>query len=209
MTRLLLSILCAASLHAGLIATSFAADTPSPADVASKPSPGLSLLPSITAAPATPATTAAVKLGVVDINRISAESTLGKAAQTKIKEQQARLQKQVDAKKRQLEKLKTDIERQLPTLNPAQREAKAREFQKKVEELQKFGINAEKGLLETQERLTKELLTSIEQAAAAIGKDKGLAAVVVKREMFYLGANVEPVEISEDIVRLLNAASKK
>lgn len=202
MTRLLLSLICVAGLCAGLTAPAGAADTQPPAVQAGS---GLSLLPPPKAAPAvvTPSS-AAAKLGLVDINRISMESTIGKAAQAKIKEQQTKLQKQVDAKKRQLEKMKADIERQLPTLSPPQREAKAKEFQKKVEELQKFGMNAEKGLLETQEKLTKELLAAIEQAAVSIGKSKGLTAVMVKRELLYLGSGVEAVDISDDIVKLVN-----
>lgn len=204
MKRLLLAVSIAVLCY-GITPAASAADTPAP----SKPAPQLSLLPSPPVTPvAAPAVVtpsrAAAKLGLVDISRISMESTIGKAAQTKIKEQQTRLQKQVDAKKRQLEKMKADIERQLPTLSPPQREAKAKEFQKKVEELQKFGMNAEKGLLETQEKLTKELLAAIEQAAVSVGKSKGLTAVMVKRELLYLDSGVEAVDISEDIVKLVN-----
>lgn len=211
MKRLATKLFCATWLSVCLTSTSLATEnSPVPQG---KANPQLSLLPSL---PVTPppaaATTPSAKLGLVDINRISAESALGKAAQAQIKAQQAKLQKQVDTKKRQLEKAKADIEHQLPTLPPAQREAKAKEFQKKVEELQKFGTNAEKGLRETQERLTKELLTAIEQAAATVGTAKGLAAVVVKRELFYLGSGVAAIDISEDIITQVNqqtGATKK
>ena len=207
MTRLLLTVLCAAGLCANLAASCFAADA-SPTSIPSKPLPGLSLLPSLTPSPLNaPAPQAVTKIGVVDINRISLESSQGKAAQAKMKEQQTRLQKQVDARKRQLEKMKAEIERQLPTLTPPQRQAKAREFQKKVEEMQKFGMNAEKGLMATQEKLTKGLLHAVEQAAVTVAKQKGLAVVVVKRELLYLDAHVVPTDISDDIVKQINAAS--
>ena len=205
MTRLLLSALCAAGLCASLATTCSAAEAV-PATALQKPLAGLSLLSPAVATPAVPPPQARVKIGVVDINRISIESAQGKAAQATMKEQQARLQKQVDAKKRQLEKMKADIERQLPALSPPQRQAKAREFQKKVEEMQKFGMNAEKGLMETQGRLTKELLHAIEQASVTVAKQKGLTVVVVKGELLYLDANVAPSDISDDIVKLINAA---
>lgn len=209
MKRLVLSLLCASALFASFTSSPHAAEQP-PAAATTAEVPQLTLLPA--PQPATPVAApspATATLGLVDINRISAQSTLGKAAQTKIKAQQTKLQKQVDTKKRQLEKLKGDIERQLPTLTPPQREAKAKEFQKKVEEFQKFGMNAEKGLMETQEKLTKELLTAIEQAAIALGKLKGLSAVVVKRELLYLGSGVEALDISEDVVKLVDATSSK
>ncbi len=206
MTRLLLSVLCAAGLCASLAVTCFAADAV-PATTPQKPLSGLSLLSPAIVPPAAPAPQAIVKIGVVDINRISLESAQGKAAQATMKEQQARLQKQVDAKKRQLEKMKADIERQLPALSPPQRQAKAREFQKKVEEMQKFGMNAEKGLRETQGKLTKELLHAIEQAAVTVAKQQRLTAVAVKGELLYLDANVAPNDISDDIVKLINATN--
>lgn len=209
MKRFVLSLLCASALFVSFTNSIHAAEQ-APAAATPPAPPQLTLLPAPqpTAPVATP-TTITAKLGLVDINRISAQSALGKAAQAKIKAQQSKLQKQVDAKKRQLEKAKADIERQLPTLAPPQREAKAKEFQKKVEEFQKFGMNAEKGLMETQEKLTKELLAAVEQAATALGKLKGLSAVVVKRELIYLGSGVEATDISEDVVKLVDATSSK
>ncbi len=187
-----------------LVTTATAAGLPGPATGAS---PSLSLLPSLKAdlpAPVEPA--AGVRIGVVDINRITSSTAVGKAAQARMREQQARMQKQVDARKRQLERMKADIERQLPMLSPVQRQTKAREFQRKVEELQKFGLQAEKGLMETQARLLKGVQGAIEAAATTIAKDQGLAAVMVKGELLYLGPAVQPVDISDQVTTLVNGA---
>lgn len=206
MKRYVLTLLCASALLASITTSSHAAEQPPVA--ATNPAPQLTLLPDLqpTALSAAPMAVTA-RLGLVDIKRISNESALGKATQAQIKAQQGKLQKQVDTKRRQLDKLKNDIERQLPTLTPAQREAKAKEFQKKVEAFQKFGINTEKEFMDIQEKLTKELLTGIEQAANAIGKLKGLSAVVVKRELLYLGSGVEAVDISEEVSQLVDATT--
>jgi len=209
MNRFLLQLLCAALFFSASSTSLLAAEESVPAPVSAGPPP-LTLLPALqpTAPTATP-TTITARLGLVDINQISAQSALGKSAQAKMKAQQSKLQKQVDTKKRQLEKAKADIERQLPSLTPPQREAKAKEFQKKVEAFQKFGMNAEKAMMETQQKLTKELLEAVEQAAIALGKLKGLSAVVVKRELLYLGSGVEALDISEDVVKLVDATSGK
>lgn len=208
MNRFLLQLLSATLLLVASATPLLATDEATPAPITT--TPPLSLLPALpVTTPATTTSNPSAKLGLVDINRISAESALGKAAQAQIKAQQTKLQKQVDTKKRQLEKAKADIERQLPTMAPPQREAKAKQFQKKVEEFQKFGLNAEKGLLETQEKLTKELLAAIEQAATRVGAAKGLAAVVVKRELFYLASGVEAIDISEDVTKLVDETMPK
>jgi len=208
MNRFLLQLLCAVLLFTASSASLQAAEESAPAPVSA--SPQYSLLPALPVTTPTPSSaTTGARLGLVDINRISAESTLGKSAQSQIKAQQGKLQKQVDTKRRQLDKLKGDLERQLPTLTPAQREAKAKQFQKKVEEFQKFGMNAEKELIATQEKLTRELLVAIEQAATSIGTAKALTAVLVKRDLLYLANAVEAIDISEDITKLVDEIMPK
>lgn len=171
-----------------------------------KPAPGLSLLPAVKEA-AQPVT--AAKIGVVDINKISMDSAIGKDAQTKIKGLQAKLQKQVEVKRKQLDKFKADTERQLPSLSPQQREAKSKEFQKKVEEFQKFGMKLEKELMDSQQKLTKALFEAIGKAAEELGKNKGLTAITVNRELLFLGAGVEPVDLTADLVKLLDEKGAK
>lgn len=207
MNRFLLLLFCTALFFSTPTIPLAAAEEPQPA-IGGGAAP-LSLLPALPVTTPPAAIEPVTRLGLVDINRISAESDLGKAAQAQIKAQQTKLQKQVDSKQRQLEKAKLELERQMPALTPAQRTDKAKQFQKRVDEFQKFGMNAERGLQQTQERLTKNLLTAIEQAGSTIGKQKGLAAVVVTRELLYLASGVEVIDISEDVIRQANETTPK
>ncbi|MDD2539914.1 MAG: OmpH family outer membrane protein [Desulfuromonadaceae bacterium] len=207
MRQISLLLLSTAMLCSFTVTPSSAADQPpalsSGSSVLAPPTPASptpAVLPA--APPALPAVT--VKIGVIDMERISSESAMGKAAKNTIMEQQQKLQKKLDGKKRRLEKMKEDLERKMPSLQPAQREAKAKEFQKKVEELQRFGMGAEKELMATKEKLTKELIDAIEQAAVEIGKTRKLATVVVKQEVLFLGSGVDVQDISEDIVTQVN-----
>jgi outer membrane protein len=177
-----------------------------PAQPALKPAPGLSLL---SAAKETPQPVALIKIGVVDINKVSAGTVMGKTAQSQIKSQQARLQKQGEAKRKQLDKFKAETERQLPSLSPQQREAKSKEFQKKIEEFQKFGMKAEKELMENQQKLTKNLIEAISKAAEELGKAKGMSAIVVNRELLFLGVGIEPIELTDDLIKLIDEKGAK
>ncbi len=102
--------------------------------------PALTLLPKATEAPKPQM----LKLGYVDIARVGAESSLGKASAAQAKQKQEKFQAQLQAKRKQLDKQKAALEAQFPTLNPTQKEAKAQEFQKKVEIFEKLGNGAEK-----------------------------------------------------------------
>lgn len=211
-TLLVSSILLLAALTAQA-ADQAAAPTPpatapaaTPVQPALKPAPGLSLLPAAKEEAKPIITT---KIGVVDVNKVSTDTVMGKAAQSQIKSQQAKLQKQIETKRKQLDKFKADTERQLPGLSPQQREAKSKEFQKKIEEFQKFGMKAEKELMENQQKLTKGLFEAIGKAADEQGKAKGLAAVATNRDLLYLSSTVAMVDITADIVKSLDEKTAK
>ncbi|NVN89131.1 MAG: OmpH family outer membrane protein [Desulfuromonadales bacterium] len=179
--------------------------TPAAVKPAATSVPGLTLLPKTAEAPKPQQ----LKLGYVDIARVSAESSLGKASAAQAKQKQEKFQTQIQAKRKQLDKQKAALEAQFPTLNPTQRDAKAKEFQKKVESFQKFGMGAEKELQTLQEGLGKSFSEAIEQAAMEYGKANGLALVVVKREMLYVSSEVDAQDVSEGIIKLMNEKWKK
>jgi len=150
-----------------------------------------------------------MRLGHVDVARIAAESATAKDGQAQVAELKNKLQKQIEAKKKQLEKQKTAIEAKLKTMTTQQREAKAKEFQKKVEDLQKFIVNAEKELQARQEELSEKLFKAVEQASAELGKAKGLALVIVKRELLYLGSGVDARDVTDDVITLIDGKEPK
>jgi len=156
-----------------------------------------------------PAASKPLKIGFADIIRVAAESKQGKEAQSRIKARSDKLQKQLEAKKKQLEKQKNAIEAKLASLTPQQRAAKAKEFEKKIEEFQKAAEAADKELQSLQEELTKGLYRIIEEAAMAYGAGNGLSAIVVKKELLYLGSGVEPQDVTEELIKLVNTREAK
>jgi outer membrane protein len=175
---------------------------------AGKPAP-VPATPQTPAAPVQKPSEAAVvqqptHLGHVDLARIAAESETGKAGQAQFADLKKKLQGQIESKRKQLEKQKAAIEAKLKTLTAEQRETKARDFQKKVEEFQKFGLNAEKELQARQEEFSEKLFKAIEQASADLGKAKGLALVVIKRELLYLGSGVDAQDVTDDVIKKID-----
>ncbi len=201
--RLILLTLLVFSISASAYAADAAADKPapesSPLPAASQAAPAPAQKSSETISPQ-PST----RLGHVDIARIAAESETRKSEQAKIGDLKKKLPGQIEAKRKQLDKQKAAIEAKINTLTAQQREAKAKEFQKKVEEFQKFGMNAEKQLQARQEEFSDKLFKAIEQASAEIAKAKGLALVVIKRELLYLGSGVDAQDVTDDVIRQID-----
>lgn len=149
------------------------------------------------------------RIGYVDIARIGAESERGKALKTLLTTRKDKLQGKIVGKKKQIEKLKTSIEAKIATMTPQQREAKSKEFQKKVEEFQKFAQASEEEFLTLQEKETKALFEAIEQSAVAHGKANGFTAIVVKKELLYVGNSVDAQDVTDALIKALNQADQK
>lgn len=167
--------------------------TPAPAEAAQKPA----------------AAVQTTRIGSVDITRIATESDRGKALKALLTTKKDKLQGKIDGKKKQVEKLKTSIEAKIATMSPKQREAKSKEFQKKVEELQKFAQASEEELFTLQDKESKTLYEAVEKAAGAYGKTNGFAAIVIKKELLYVGSTVEAQDVTDALIKALNQAEQK
>lgn len=161
------------------------------------------------AAPKTAAATQTARIGYVDMAKIAAESEQGKALKTLLMARKNKLQGKIDGKKKQLEKLEASIKAQIAKMTPQQREAKSKEFQKKVGELQKLARESEEEFMSVQDKETEALFKAIEQAAVAHGKANGFAAIVAKKDLLYVGSSVEAQDVTDALIKDLNQAGKK
>ncbi len=149
------------------------------------------------------------RVGYVDIVRIGTESDKGKALRALLDAKKNQLQGKIDGKKKQIEKLKTSIESKIATMTPPQREAKSKEFQKKLDEYQKFVRTAEEEFMALQEKETKALFEEIERTSAAHGAAGGFAVIVIKKELLYVGNAVDAQDVTEAVIKLMNEAGQK
>lgn len=149
------------------------------------------------------------RVGYVDIVRIGSESDRGKALKSLLEARKEQLLGKIEGKKKQLEKFKASVESKITTLTPQQREAKSKEFQKKLEEFQKFVKTSEEELFKLQEQETKVFYEDIEKAAVAHGKANDFAVIVVRKELLYVGNAVDAQDVTEALLKSLNEAGKK
>lgn len=191
-----------------LPALGFAADT-APEKKPVDPPPAATAAPAVETAPKAAAPVQTTRIGSVDISRIAAESERGKALKTLLTAKKDKLQGKIDGKKKQVDKLKTSIEAKIASMTPQQREAKAKEFQKKVEELQKFAQASEEELFTLQEKESKALYEAMEKAAVAHGTANGFAAIVVKKELLYVGRSVEAQDVTDALIKTLDQEYRK
>ncbi|MFZ2949477.1 MAG: OmpH family outer membrane protein [Desulfuromonadaceae bacterium] len=185
----------------------FAADTA--VEVKTPAPPQTAVSAPAEAALKTAAATQAARIGYVDIARIGTESERGKAFRALLTSKKDSLQGKIEGKKKALDKLKASIEGKIATMTPKQREAKSKEFQKKLEDLQKLAQASEEEFLALQEKETGALYRAIEQTAVEHGKANGYAAIVVKKELLYTGSSVDAQDVTDALIKALDQTGQK
>jgi|GEM_PF-3437485 len=156
-------------------------------------------------APALPAKKEqSVKIGTIDMAKIAGTSSSGKAVYAEVKAKMEKYQKQFKSKETQLKREKADIEAQMPSLAPIQRSAKAKEFQKKLENFQAFIQKAEKDVRTREAELLKKLYESVAKSAEDYGTANGFAAIVTNTELIFTGSTVEIQELTAEIINLID-----
>jgi outer membrane protein len=145
-----------------------------------------------------------IRLGYIDANKVVEESKAGKAGKALFRDKADKFEAKAKAKEKQLDKLKAALEAQLPTLTPDQRQAKIKEFDKKVEEFRHFAQNVEKEMRALQDELNKSIFVSLEKAARTYGSANGYSIIVTKRELLYLGSNVDVQDLTDAILKQVN-----
>lgn len=166
--------------------------------------------PTAPAAPATAAsvtttdaTTAAVKIGFVDMSKIAAESAEGKAATQTLKTKSEKLRAKIESRQKQLEKQKEAIQAKFPSMTPKERAAKAKEFEKKVDEYQKMVRASELEVTKLQDRLTKEVGGVVKKATADFAKENGYLLIAEEKGVLFLDEKAQGKDLTDDIVAFM------
>ena len=150
-----------------------------------------------------------VKLGSVDFRKVAQQSETGKKAASGLKEMTEKYQVALNTKGKELDKLKKALEEKGSKLTETKRDAKEKELQKKFLEYRQFGEKAEREMLKKEEELTKQLGEELEKVVKEFGQKNGYAAIVRKDALIYNDARYEVKDLTDEIVKLFDAAGKK
>jgi outer membrane protein len=119
---------------------------------------------------------AEVKIGVINAQEIIAKTKKGQKIQTKLQSLGSAKQKEIDTKKKELEKLQRDLAS--PALNADTRTKKSREFEDKKIVFNRFVQDAQKTMQEKQQKEMLALYNEIMPLIQDIGKKRGFTLIL-------------------------------
>ncbi len=150
-----------------------------------------------------------VKLGSVDFRKVAVESDAGKKAAALLKDMSEKYQTKLNVKAKELEKMKKSLETKAKSLSQAKLQAREKELQKKFQEYQEFGRSAEMELQKKQAELADQIGDKLLKLVKEYGSKNGYVAIIKKDNLVYTDAKYEPKDLTDEVLKLVNAADPK
>lgn len=162
-------------------------------------------LPALAQAPA-PLTSAPsggpLKIMFVDIQRVIARSAAGIAAREQLERDKAAMQRQIDDRHRELERLREDFEKKGPLMTPTARREKLELLNKKRRDAARLAEDFAKDLEQQERDLTQVVLQEVFSVVTRVGKERALHLVLEGRigtSLLYAGPDAD---LTDEIIRV-------
>jgi outer membrane protein len=151
---------------------------------------------------------ASTRVGFVDIQRILARSAAGVAAREQLEREKAGMQKQVDAQRAELEKMRDELEKKGQLLSADARREKQEQLERKVRDARRLVDDLQGTLQKKEEAMLGKVLQDVSGLIQRVGKDKGYGIVLERQRSSILYASPE-TDLTEEIIRAYDDETKK
>ncbi|HEY6003953.1 MAG TPA: OmpH family outer membrane protein [Anaeromyxobacter sp.] len=149
------------------------------------------------------AASAQQKIGYVDLQRAMNEIEEGKAVTAVLKQDFAEKQKQIDAKKAELEKLQAEFEKQATVMSEQARKDKAVDLDRRARDLQALFVSLQKDLSDRDREATRGVFDKMAQIVAEIAEADGFT-IVLERNAGLVYAPPS-LDLTNELIRKYNA----
>lgn len=147
-----------------------------------------------------------VSIAVLDMQKVVLNSEMGKAAQTEIEKKFKELEKTFKKDEEALLALQGEIEKKNSVWSEEKKQDKAIEFQKLRRDLRVKQDDANLELKQMQEKSLAPIFEELETVVKQFAKEKGYDVILPGQAVLYA---IDSVDITDEVTKALNAASKK
>jgi outer membrane protein len=153
-------------------------------------------------APAAPASTApaSTKIGYIDVQRVLARSAAGVAAREQLEKERASIQKDMDGRRVELEKLREELEKKGALMTPDARREKQEQFERKRRDAARAADDYQKELEKKEGVLLQKVLQEVGGVIEKVGKEKNYYMIVEKRNAGVLYA-ANDADLTDEVIR--------
>ena len=151
------------------------------------------------AAPAGPAS-GLQRIAFIDVQRVLARLASGVAAREQLERDKATMQKEMDAKRVELEKLRDELDKKGALLTADVRREKQEMFERKRRDAARLADDFQKELEKKESLLLQKVLQEVSGIIERIGKERGYYLIVEKRGAGVVFASNE-ADLTDEVIR--------
>jgi outer membrane protein len=150
----------------------------------------------------------AVKIGVVDFQKILEVSSAGKTAQAEINKQGKQMETDLKDRGTEIEEIEKKIERESPVMSKDIREEKQREIRIKIGDFKALQQKYMEDFKALENRIISKIQKEVVELVQDIGKKEGYMLVVEKRTGGVVYAPLS-IDITDTVIQIYNTQSPK
>ncbi len=148
-----------------------------------------------------------LKIGFVDMQKALNLCNAGQEAKKAISGEVDRMQKTFEAKQKELEKFKEDLEKRGSVMNESVRQERERDYQTKLRDLQRLQRDFEEDLRRRDREFTERVLRDLEKIIKKIGQDGKYTLILERNQpaVIYISG---VLELTDEVVKIANQKTK-
>jgi len=147
-----------------------------------------------------------IKLAYVDIQRALNNCRNGKSAKEEFRGRLQRVQSQLQGEQSEVQRLKDELEKKGPLMQPDQRESLEQQYTRKLRDFQDDYKNTRDSLQEKDNEITGAIVRDLAAIVRQIGQKNGYTMVMEKGNLLWA---VPSVDITDDVIRDYDATGAK
>jgi outer membrane protein len=140
------------------------------------------------------------RIAFIDVQRVLARSASGVAAREQLERDKATMQKEMDTKRVELEKLRDELDKKGALLTAEVRREKQEMFERKRRDAARLADDFQKELEKKESMLLQKVLQEVSGIIERIGKERGYYLIVEKRGAGVVYASTE-ADLTDEVIR--------
>jgi len=147
-----------------------------------------------------------IKLAYVDIQRALNDCRNGKAAKAEFRGRLQRVQEQLEGEQGEVQRLKDELEKKGPLMQPDQRQSLEEQYSRKLRDFQDDYKSTRESLQEKDNEITGAIVRDLATIVRQIGVKNGYTMVMEKGNLLWA---TPATDITDDVIRNYDATGAK
>ncbi|MBI2359345.1 MAG: OmpH family outer membrane protein [Deltaproteobacteria bacterium] len=148
----------------------------------------------------------ALKVGVVDMRRVISESQAGKQVKEKFGSEIKKAEAEMAKEKRELERLKSDLDKKGALLKAEEKQELERQLQRRYRDYLRGMQDAGEELKRRESEVTSQLINDLREIVHEIGKKESFTFILSHSQALYNGT---AIDITDRVIELYNQRRSK